>query len=41
MEDLSVLSKLVDAAVIPQQFVHGIPHRAPTAVLLDSVSFHI
>ena len=29
----------VDAAVIPQLFVHGIPHRAPTAVLLDGVSF--
>jgi hypothetical protein len=29
----------VDAAVIPQLFVHGIPHRAPTAVLLDGISF--
>jgi hypothetical protein len=29
----------VDAAVIPQQFVHEIPHRAPTSVLLDGASF--
>ena len=30
---------VVDAAVIPQLFVHGIPHRAPTAVLIDGASF--
>ena len=35
------VARFVDAAVIPQQFVHAIPHRAPTAVLLDGVSFRI